>query len=92
MPALERKSLMAGKNGLHLTHSKPPQAFLSSCGAHCAEIEPMRTAFGPEALRAWAHGGIGIRNSNVLAEIEGEASHDVGDCGQGRLRRCVASG
>lgn len=56
MPSVGRKFLMAGKSGLNLTHAEPLQDFLSRYGARRAEIEPMLTAFGPQALRDWAAG------------------------------------
>src|ERR1019366_2578898 len=56
MPSAGRKFLMAGKGGLNLTHSEPPEAFLSRYGARRAYLEPLLSGFGPEALRAWARG------------------------------------
>ena len=56
MPSVGRKFLMAGKGGLNLTHSEPPEAFLSRYGARRAYLAPLLAAFGPEALRAWARG------------------------------------
>ncbi len=55
MPSVGRKFLMAGKGGLNLTHSEPLQSFLSRYGARRLQVEPWLAAFGPEALRAWAH-------------------------------------
>jgi uncharacterized flavoprotein (TIGR03862 family) len=59
MPSVGRKFLMAGKGGMNLTHSEPPDAFLSRYGVRRPQIEPLLRAFGPDALRAWAH-GLGI--------------------------------
>ncbi len=59
MPSVGRKFLMAGKGGLNLTHSEPPESFLSRYGARRAKLEPLLAGFGPEALRAWAR-GLGI--------------------------------
>ncbi len=56
MPSVGRKFLMAGKGGLNLTHSEPPASFLSRYGARRANLEPLLAGFGPDALRAWAHG------------------------------------
>lgn len=56
MPSVGRKFLLAGKGGLNLTHSETPELFLSRYGARRAQIEPWLEAFGPEALRLWAHG------------------------------------
>jgi uncharacterized flavoprotein (TIGR03862 family) len=55
MPSVGRKFLMAGKGGLNLTHSEPLEAFLARYGARRTQVEPWLAAFGPEALRAWAH-------------------------------------
>ncbi len=55
MPSVGRKFLMAGKGGLNLTHSELPELFLSRYGARREQVEPWLAAFGPEALRAWAH-------------------------------------
>ena len=59
MASVGRKFLLAGKGGLNLTHSEPLEPFLARYGAHRAQIEPLLAAFGPEALRRWAH-GLGI--------------------------------
>ena len=60
MASVGRKFLLAGKGGLNLTHSEPSQKFLSRYGARRAQIAPLLSSFGPEALRAWARGlGIG---------------------------------
>ncbi|MHB9102462.1 MAG: TIGR03862 family flavoprotein [Sulfuricella sp.] len=56
MPSVGRKFLLAGKGGLNLTHSETSELFLSRYGARRAQIEPWLEAFGPEALRLWAHG------------------------------------
>jgi len=55
MPSVGRKFLMAGKGGLNLTHSEALESFLEHYGARRAQVEPWLAAFGPEALRAWAH-------------------------------------
>jgi uncharacterized flavoprotein (TIGR03862 family) len=53
MPSVGRKFLMAGRGGLNLTHSEPPDAFLP----RYREAEPNLAAaiknFRPERLRAW---------------------------------------
>jgi uncharacterized flavoprotein (TIGR03862 family) len=59
MPSVGRKFLMAGKSGLNLTHSEPLPAFLDRFGPARRHVEPALTAFGPEAVRAWAT-GLGI--------------------------------
>jgi hypothetical protein len=56
MASVGRKFLMAGKGGLNLTHSEPPDAFLSRYGERRANLEPLLAGFGPDALRAWARG------------------------------------
>jgi uncharacterized flavoprotein (TIGR03862 family) len=56
MPSVGRKFLMAGKDGLNLTHSEPLDAFLSRYGSRRPQIGPLLAAFGPDDLREWAHG------------------------------------
>ena len=59
MPSVGRKFLLAGKGGLNLTHSEPFDKFLSRYGERRAQIAPLLTSFGPDALKAWAR-GLGI--------------------------------
>ena len=59
MASVGRKFLLAGKGGLNLTHSEPSQKFLSRYGARRAQITPLLSSFGPDALRIWAR-GLGI--------------------------------
>jgi hypothetical protein len=59
MPSVGRKFLLAGRGGLNLTHSEPFDIFLGRFGERSARLEPMLRAFGPEAVRDWAH-GLGI--------------------------------
>jgi uncharacterized flavoprotein (TIGR03862 family) len=59
MPSVGRKLLMAGKGGLNLTHSEALQPFQTRYGARQAYIAPWLSAFGPQALCAWAD-GLGI--------------------------------
>jgi uncharacterized flavoprotein (TIGR03862 family) len=59
MASVGRKFLLAGKGGLNLTHSEPIQTFLSRYGSRRAEIQPLLSSFGPDALRIWAR-GLGI--------------------------------
>jgi uncharacterized flavoprotein (TIGR03862 family) len=54
MASVGRKFLLAGRGGLNLTHSEPSQKFLSRYGARHAQIRPLVSSFGPDALRAWA--------------------------------------
>lgn len=53
MPSPARKLLLAGRGGLNITHSEPLEAFLTRYGAARPHLEPVITAFPPEALRAW---------------------------------------
>lgn len=53
MASVGRKFLLAGKGGLNLTHSDPPEVFLSRYGERTAKVAPWLDAFGPDALRAW---------------------------------------
>lgn len=59
MPSVGRKFLLAGKGGLNLTHSEPPDRFASRYGARRAQIEALLRDFGAAELRAWAQ-GLGI--------------------------------
>ncbi len=59
MPSVGRKFLLAGKGGLNLTHGEAADVFASRYGTRRAAIEPMLSAFGPQALREWA-AGLGI--------------------------------
>jgi uncharacterized flavoprotein (TIGR03862 family) len=59
MPSVGRKFLLAGKGGMNLTHSEPTEQFHARYGARRAELAPMLTQFGADALREWA-GELGI--------------------------------
>ncbi|MGH7146818.1 MAG: NAD(P)/FAD-dependent oxidoreductase, partial [Nitrospiraceae bacterium] len=52
MASVGRKFLLAGKGGLNLTHSEPTEKFLSRYGARRAQIAPLLSSFGPDALQA----------------------------------------
>ena len=54
MPSVGRKFLLAGKGGLNLTHSEPPEVFIRRYGERSAQLQPLIAAFGPAELRAWA--------------------------------------
>lgn len=54
MPSVGRKFLLAGRGGLNLTHSEPPEVFLRRYGPHSAPLQQLISAFGPTELRAWA--------------------------------------
>lgn len=57
MPSVGRKFLMAGRGGLNLTHSEPPEPFLDRYDAPArARISGWLTAFSPADLTAWAEG------------------------------------
>lgn len=49
-----RKFLLAGKGGLNLTHSEPFEPFLWRYGVRRPHLEPLLTAFDPDAVRTWA--------------------------------------
>ena len=59
MPSVGRKFLLAGIGGLNLTHSEPPEQFLSRYGASAADLTAAVQSFDAAALRAWAE-GLGI--------------------------------
>mgnify|MGYP001436850404 CR=1 FL=1 len=56
MPSAARKFLMAGRGGLNLTHSEPPEAFLARYGAAAGRVKDWLDAFSPADLVAWAEG------------------------------------
>lgn len=56
MPSVGRKFLLAGKGGLNLTHSEPHEAFATRFAGREKQVEPLITAFGGPAIRAWAQG------------------------------------
>ncbi len=55
MPSVGRKFLMAGKGGMNITHSEPPDAFLGRYGARADRIAPLLETFNAGELRAWVH-------------------------------------
>ena len=54
MPSAGRKFLMAGRGGLNLTHSEPLSAFLARYREAAPRLEPVISAFPPDALRTWS--------------------------------------
>ena len=56
MPTVGRKFLMAGRGGLNLTHSEPPEKFMRSYGSSADWLKPMLEQFDAEATRNWSHG------------------------------------
>lgn len=59
MPSPGRKFLLAGIGGLNLTHSEPPETFVTRYRERQAELAPLLERFGAAALRTWAR-GLGI--------------------------------
>ena len=56
MPSVGRKFLMAGRGGLNLTHSEPPDSFLKRYREAMPHLRAAIEAFPPDALRAWSEG------------------------------------
>jgi len=56
MPSVGRKFLLAGIGGLNLTHAEPYEAFVTRYAERTPWVKPWLDAFGPQALRDWAHG------------------------------------
>lgn len=54
MPSVARKFLMAGRGGLNLTHSEPPERFIGRYGAAQEVVATWLKAFSAADLRAWA--------------------------------------
>ena len=59
MPSVGRKFLLAGKGGLNLTHSEPPDAFVRRFGERAEAVASWLEVLSPQALREWAQ-GLGI--------------------------------
>ena len=53
-PSPARKFLLAGRGGLNLTHSEPPERLLSRYGAAASRLTPAIDRFPAEAVRAWS--------------------------------------
>ncbi len=56
MPTAGRKFLMAGRGGLNLTHSEPPEKFMARYGDGSPWLASAIQAFPPDALRRWCEG------------------------------------
>ncbi len=60
MPSVGRKFLLAGKGGLNLTHSEPPDSFserfLTGRGDRCPQVGEWLQRFDSGSLRDWALG------------------------------------
>ncbi len=54
-----RKFLLAGRGGLNLTHSEPPETFIGRFGDRAATFAPLLAEFGPDQVRNWA-AGLGV--------------------------------
>lgn len=54
MPSPGRKFLLAGIGGLNLTHSEPPETFVTRYRERQSELAPLLERFGAGELRAWA--------------------------------------
>jgi uncharacterized flavoprotein (TIGR03862 family) len=77
MPSVGRKLLMAGRGGLNLTHAEPLPIFLSRYGAARDWLEPIITAFPPEALIRWCEAlgqQIFVGSSNRVFPVAMKAS------------------
>lgn len=59
MPSVGRKFLLAGRGGLNLTHSEPPERFLGRFGPRRDALTPAIESFDTQSLRLWAS-GLGI--------------------------------
>lgn len=55
MPSVGRKFLLAGRGGLNLTHSEPPERFVSRYAAREAQVAGWLATFDAQALRDWSH-------------------------------------
>jgi uncharacterized flavoprotein (TIGR03862 family) len=53
-PSLARKFLLAGRGGLNLTHTDPPERFIARYGAAASALKAAIEAFPPQALREWS--------------------------------------
>ena len=58
-PSVGRKFLMAGRGGLNITHSEPPERFQARYGARSAQMAALLKGFDADDLREWVH-GLGI--------------------------------
>ncbi|OUJ06590.1 TIGR03862 family flavoprotein [Acetobacter malorum] len=53
MPSLGRKFLMAGRGGLNITHSEPPEKFLTRYADAAPWLAPFLAAWTTEEIRQW---------------------------------------
>lgn len=56
MPSLGRKFLMAGRGGLNITHSEPPEKFLTRYADAAPWLAPFLAAWTTEEIRQWMDG------------------------------------
>ena len=56
MPSPARKLLIAGRGGLNLTHSEPPERFLARYREAAPWLAPVLARFGARELVAWCEG------------------------------------
>lgn len=56
MPSLGRKFLMAGRGGLNITHSEPPEKFLTRYAEAAPWLTPFLKAWTTEQIRQWMDG------------------------------------
>ncbi|KXV71792.1 NAD(FAD)-utilizing dehydrogenase [Acetobacter cerevisiae] len=56
MPSLGRKFLMAGRGGLNITHSEPPEKFLTRYAEAAPWLAPFLQAWTTEQIRQWMDG------------------------------------
>jgi uncharacterized flavoprotein (TIGR03862 family) len=56
MPSPARKLLIAGRGGLNLTHSEPPERFLARYREAAPWLAPMLARFGARELVGWCEG------------------------------------
>jgi len=56
MPNPGRKFLLAGRGGLNLTHSEPPDRFLARYAEAAPFLAPILEAFPPSEIVAWCNG------------------------------------
>ncbi len=59
MPSPARKFLMAGRGGLNVTHTEPPERFCSKYGARTSDMASALEAFPQSAMVDWLN-GLGI--------------------------------
>lgn len=56
MPSFGRKLLMAGRGGLNISHSEPPDKLLARYGTAAPWLEPALEAWTTEEIREWMSG------------------------------------